>query len=55
MGTVWEGDSGVNGESSIDTHTLSGVRWTAGEKLLESTGSPVCDDLEGQEGGEEGA
>ena len=56
MGTVLEGDSGVNGESSINTHTHSQVslRWTAGEKLLYSTGSPVCDDLEGQDRGEEG-
>ena len=34
-------ESGTNGESSINIHTLSGVRWIAGEKLPWSTGSPV--------------
>ena len=39
--TVGEGESGTYGESSINIYTLSGVRCTAGEKLLFSTGSPV--------------
>ena len=29
-----EGESGPNGESSINVYTLSGVRWIAGEKSL---------------------
>ena len=41
MDTVGEGESGMNGESSINTCALLGVRWTAGEKLPCSTGSPV--------------
>ena len=32
--TVGEGESETNGESSTDIYTLSGVRETAGEKLL---------------------
>ena len=39
--TVGEGESGTYGESSVNIHILSGVRWTAGEKSLFSTGSPV--------------
>ena len=39
--TVREGESGTYGESSVNIHILSGVRWIAGEKLLPSTGSPV--------------
>ena len=39
MDTVGEGESETNGESSTDIYTLSGVRETAGEKLLCSTGS----------------
>ena len=35
-----EGESGGNGESSTNLYTLSTVRWTAGEKLLHSRGSP---------------
>ena len=31
----------MNRESSINIYTLSGVRWTAAEKLLFGTGSPV--------------
>ena len=41
MDTVGEGESGMDGESSISVHKLLGVRWTAGEKLLRATGSPV--------------
>ena len=41
MDTVGEGVSGMNGESTTDTYTLSQVGWRAGEKLLCSTGSPV--------------
>ena len=37
-----EGETGMNGESGINTYTLSGVRRIAGEKLLCSTGSPAC-------------
>ena len=39
--TVGEGESGPNGESSINIYTVSGVRWIASEKLLCSTRSPV--------------
>ena len=35
--TVREGDIGMNGESSINIYTLSGVKRIAGEKLLCST------------------
>ena len=38
---VGEGESGMNGESSINIYTVSGVRWIADKKLLCSTGSPV--------------
>ena len=36
-----EGESGMNGESSISTHTLSCVKWIAGKKLLYNKGSPI--------------
>ena len=50
MDTVGEGESEMNGESSINIHTQSGMRWIAGGKLLYCTGSPVSgDDLEGQD------
>ena len=39
--TVEERKSGMNGESSINIYTVSGVRWIADKKLLCSTGSPV--------------
>ena len=39
--TVREGESGIDGENSINVYTLSGVRWIAGAKLLCSTGNPV--------------
>ena len=58
VGQVALGVSGTNGESPIDTYTLSGVRWIADEKLLCGAWSPVwcsvIDDLEGQDGGREG-
>ena len=41
MDTVGEGESGTNGENSINIYILSSVRWRACEKLLCSTGSPV--------------
>ena len=48
--TMGEGESEMNGESSINIHTQSGMRWIAGGKLLYCTGSPVSgDDLEGQD------
>ena len=45
MDTVGEGDSGMNGASGINTHTLVGERQIAGEKLPSSTGSPVWHSL----------
>ena len=39
--TVGEGESGANGESSINTYTPLGVRWIDGERLVCNTGSPV--------------
>lgn len=49
MDTVWVGESGMNGEDSISTCTLFGVRWMLGDTLLCSTGNCLgsCDDLEG--------
>jgi len=41
LDTVGEGASGANGESSISMHTLLGVEWMDGEKLLCGTESPV--------------
>ena len=38
---VWEGESGMNGESNINIYTLSSIRWITYEKLLWRTGSPV--------------
>ena len=35
-----EGDGGTNGESSSNRRKLLGERWTAGEKLLCTTGNP---------------
>ena len=35
-----EGESGMNGESSVHVYTLSGVRRTAGEKPPESKRMP---------------
>ena len=31
MNTVGEGESGTNGESSINIYTLLGISWIAGE------------------------
>ena len=49
---------GESGECSINIYTLSSITWTAGEKLLCSTGSPaLCsvmtwkDGMGGTEGG----
>ena len=39
--TVGEGETWTYGESSVNIHILSGVRWIAGEKLLCSTGNLV--------------
>ena len=39
--TVGERVRGINGESSINIYTLSGVKWTVGGKLLYNTGSPA--------------
>ena len=41
MDTVAKGESGKNGESSIDIYSLSCVKQRAGEKLLCNTGSPA--------------
>ena len=61
MDTVGEGESEMNGESSIHKDTLSGLRWIAGEKLLCSTGGPAWhfmmtwkDRMQGREGGSRG-
>ena len=47
---------GESGECSINIYTLSSITWTAGEKLLCSTGSPVWSSViiwrEGMRGGE---
>lgn len=46
----------MNGESSINIYTLSGISWAAGEKVLCSREPSLvlCDDLEGWDGGSEG-
>ena len=46
----------MNGEDSISTCTLFGVRWMLGDTLLCSTGNCLgsCDDLEGGMRGEAG-
>ena len=61
MDTGGEGESGMNGESSINKDTLSGLRWIAGEKLLCSAGSPAWpsmmtwkDRMQGREGDSRG-
>ena len=43
--TAGEGESGTNGESSIDIYTLSCVKYTATDKLLHNTGSLPAGDL----------
>ena len=40
-----EGESGTNGESSINIYTPSCVKWIAGEKLPYNTQSPVWHSL----------
>ena len=54
-----EGESGTNGESSINVYTLSGVRWIAGEKSLCDMGNPVWHSVmnwsNGMAGGEGGS
>ena len=46
------GEGGANGDSSADIGALPGVEWTAGGKLLYSTGRSacLCGDLEGWDG-----
>ena len=39
VNTVGEGESGMNGESSINIYTLSCVKWIADVKILDHTGS----------------
>ena len=39
VNTVGEGESGMNGESSINIYTLSCVKWIADGKILYHTGS----------------
>ena len=39
--TVGEGESGMNGEGSLNIYTLSCVQQMAGEKLLYNTGGPA--------------
>ena len=39
--TVGERASGASGKSSINKHTLLGIKWIVGKKLLYNTGSPV--------------
>lgn len=41
MDIVWVGESGMNGEDSVSTCTLFGMRWMLGETLLCSTGKSV--------------
>ena len=41
MDTVEERESGVNGESSLDIFTIPCVKYIAGEKSLNKTGSPA--------------
>ena len=48
--TVGQGESGMNGESSISRCTLLQLKWITGEKLLYKhweTSLELCDDLEG--------
>lgn len=37
--TEWEGEKGMNGESSINMYTLLCVKWIAGGKILYHTQS----------------
>ena len=48
--TFGEGEVGMNSESSIETYTLTYVKWIASGNLLYDTGSSnsvLCDNLEG--------
>ena len=48
--TFEEGEVGMNWESSIETYTLTYVKWIASGNLLYDTGSSnsvLCDNLEG--------
>ena len=58
IGTVWEGESGMNGGGGSNIHTLASVRGMAGENLLCSLREPILalldDDLEGQDEGRGG-
>ena len=58
VGTVWEGESGMNGGGGSNIHTLTSVRGMAGENLLCSPREPILalcdDDLEGQDWGRGG-
>ena len=49
-----ERESGMNGEGSNNIYVLSGVRWTAGEKLPWSAGSTVWQSIVTQRDGIEG-
>ena len=49
--TVGEGESEMTWESSIETYTLSYVKYTASGNLLYDAGNPkLCDNLEGWDG-----
>ena len=51
--TFGEGEVGMNSESSIETYTLTYVKWIASGNLLYDTGSSnsvLCDNLEGWDG-----
>ena len=58
IGTVWDGESGMNGGGGSNIHTLASVRGMASENLLCSLREPILalldDDLEGQDGGRGG-
>ena len=43
VNTVEERKSGMNGESSINIYTVSGIRWIADKKFLCSTGAQSGD------------
>ena len=49
MDTMGEGESGTNGERSINIHTLSSVSWTGGRSCCAAQGAHLvlCDDVEG--------
>jgi len=47
-------ESGTDGESSVNTYTLSSVGWIAGESLLGEPSLVLRDALEGRDEGGEG-